>query len=148
MSHSNEVERRFSELRDYFQNRGHNEFDLQDLRGDIIRRARRGETIEYGTLLLRYKISRGGKRGIGTVLGTLSELEPCRQTGCRDPPHLISAIVVRADTGYPSGGFFGVCDVPEDLQRDEREYRNPELTEDEKNYVDRVQRHLKECESA
>jgi len=126
-------------------NRGGNNFDLQDVAEDIRKHARRGETITYGDLMRRFHISRGRTHGIAEVLWRISEREACRLGASHDPPHFISAVVVRAATGYPSGGFFGLAGIPADLERAERSYADHLLSAQEKRYVEKVWNHLRRC---
>ena len=145
MGQCDEVEAEFAELRDYFLNRAQVDFDLQDVVERIQTIARKGTTVTYGDLMKRYHISRGRTHGIAEVLWLVSEREACLVGPSHDPPHFISAVVVRAGTGYPSGGFFGLEGIPPDLQRAERSYGDPALSPQEMRYVQRVWEHLRVC---
>ena len=107
--------------------------------------AKRGRTVTYGDLMKRYRISRGRAHGIAEVLWRISEREACLVGASHDPPHFISAVVVRSGTRYPSGGFFGLEGIPQDLVRAERTYGDPALSIQEKRYVEWVWNHLRSC---
>ncbi len=132
------------ELRNYFRGRSSQHFDLQDLDDKLHDLAGKAKTVTYGKLSRRYAISRGGERGIGNILDIINERERCRSR-CRDSLHHISAVVVLANTDYPSGGFFGVDGLPEGLERSERLWTNPTLSRREKEYIERVWEHLADC---
>jgi len=79
----------------------------RDVRRRLIKAAKSGNTITYGSLMKEFHISRGGgQKSIGHVVGSISEYED--QNG----RPLISAIVVRSGSesricpkGQTGGGF-------------------------------------------
>ncbi len=145
MGHCEEVEEEFAKLRDYFLNRGHHPFDMQDTMNELRDLARGGKTMTYGELMSRFHVSRGRIHGIAELLWRISEMEACLVGPSHDPPHFISAVVVRSTSGYPSGGFFGLAGIPPDLERPERLYVDSVLSDDEKRYVEKIWDHLRHC---
>jgi len=145
VGHCEHVEDKFAELRNYFLSRGGHLFDLEDLMGEIRVKAQEGGTLTYGDLMRRHHISRGRTHGVAEVLWRISEREACLVGVTHDPPHFITAVVVRAGTKYPSGGFFGLEGTPPDLKRSERSYTDPHLTPSERKYVDSIREHLRSC---
>ncbi|HVC26523.1 MAG TPA: hypothetical protein VND40_00025 [Nitrososphaerales archaeon] len=89
----------------------------------------------YGSLMRKFRLSRGaaGGKGVVDVVGEVDRREA--QGGAPG----FAAIVVRKDTGYPGGGFFCWEGVPPALRRAKREGSNPRLTDAEKRYVRRLQ---------
>ncbi len=144
MARCDEVEEEFAKLRDYFRGRHSRHFDMQDLDDELHSLAWKGRTVTYGRLMRRYGISRGGKVGIGNILDILNERERCRSS-CRNSLHHISAVVVLANTDYPSGGFFGVDGLPQGIERSERLWTRPALSPREKEFVERVWEHVEDC---
>ena len=145
MAHCDDVDEGFVDLRDHFLNRGKNPFDLQDVMEEIQALAQEGKTVAYRDFMRRYHITRARTRGIAEVLWAISEKEACLVGPAHDPPHFISAVVVRASTRYPSGGFFGLTGIPPELKRSERRYTDPHLTLPEKKYVESLWEHLRSC---
>ena len=145
MSHCDDVEREFETLRDYFRNCRKDSFDLQVVMKEIRDLARMGARTTYGDLMSRHHISRARKHGIAEVLWIISEREACRAGLSHSPPHFISAVVVRASTGYPSGGLFALTGIPSDLARREWRYGDSHLTLPEKRYVESLWEHLRSC---
>ena len=148
MGSREDAEEDFADWQAYFRNRVSHDFEVQDLEDEVLDMARRGKTATYGKFLRRYRISRGGSRGIGDLLDVLNERERSRASGCEDSFHHVSAVVVLSDTDYPSGGFFGVRGIPASLERGERQWQDPTLSQEEKDFVERVWRHLKDCLAA
>ena len=144
MARRAEVEEAFAELREHFRSRSPHDFELQDMDDELHALASKGETVGYMQLGGRHGLARGGPRGIGTILDTLDERERYG-SGCRSSLHHISAVVVLANTDYPSGGFFGVEGLPPGLERSPRQWTNPTLSRREKDYVESVWRHLQDC---
>ncbi len=145
MGHCDEVEEEFAKLRDYFLNRGNHPFDMQEAMDELRELGRGGKTMTYGELMSRFHVSRGRTHGIAELLWRISEREACSVGLSHDPPHFISAVVVRSISGYPSGGFFGLAGIPPELERSERMYGNPSLSDDEKRYVEMIRDHLRHC---
>ena len=84
------------------------------LRGDLIKTAKQGKTIQYKQLMRRYKIPRGTPNGlgIGWLIGYVSEYES------EHGRPLLSSIVVssgRRDKlypkGFPSPGFLRIDSI-------------------------------------
>ncbi len=145
MGHCDEIEEAFAKLRDYFLNRGNHPFDIQEVMDELRELARGGKTTTYGELMSRFHVSRGRTHGIAELLWRISEREACLVGPSHDPPHFISAVVVRGTSGYPSGGFFGLAGIPSDLERPERTYADSLLSGDEKRYVEKMWGHLRQC---
>lgn len=140
-----DVNEKFADLREHFLNRKENRFDLQDVLEQIRTLAREGQKVAYRDLMRRHHITRARTRGIAEVLWAISEKEACLVGSAHDPPHFITAIVVRASTGYPSGGFFGLAGMPSNLRRGEGRYQDADLTVPEMRYVERIWEHLPTC---
>jgi len=105
----------------------------EDVRRELLAAARRRGTVTYGSLMRRFRLSRG--RGAG-VVGVLGEID--REEARRDAPGF-AAIVVRKDTGYPGGGFFCWEGVPPSLRRPRSRASSPRLSDAEKSYVGELQ---------
>jgi|MudIll2142460700_1097286.scaffolds.fasta_scaffold156659_3 hypothetical protein len=111
----------------------------RDVRRRLIKAAKSGNTITYGSLMKEFHISRGGgQKSIGHVVGSISEYED--QNG----RPLISAIVVRSGSesricpkGQTGGGFFSIptSNIPANLRRQASDMGNPTLTPEEKDFL-------------
>ena len=106
------------------------------LRGDLIKTAKKRETIPYKTLMKRYEISRGTANGlgIGWLVGYVSEYES------EHGRPLISAIVVRRGSqtklfpkGHPGSGFMQIDCIPKAMRRKTRKDRP--LTPKEQRFI-------------
>lgn len=71
---------------------------------------------------------RNGK-AIGEVVGQISEWT------WEEWRIYLSAIVVLKNTGFPGGGFFGLSEIPPEFARDEADWINAKLTQNEKVFV-------------
>ncbi len=109
-----------------------------DVRRELLRAAASGRTVTYGSLMRRFRISRGAPGGKG-IVGVISEID--RYEAQRKAPGF-AAIVVRKDTGYPGGGFFCWDDISAALRRPKNEGSNPRLSDAEKEYVRRLQEEI------
>ncbi len=107
----------------------------EDVRRELVRAARDRKTVTYGSLMRKFRLSRGAPGGKG-VVGVVGEID--RSEARRGAPGF-AAIVVRKDTGFPGGGFFAWEGVPSGLRRPKREGSNPRLTDAEKRYVRELQ---------
>lgn len=145
MNEREDAEEDFAGWRAYFRDRDAHNFELQDLEDIILDLAKEGKTATYGKFLRRYHISRGGLRGIGNLLDAINARGRCRASGCTNSLHHVSAVVVLANTDYPSGGFFGVDGIPAHLERSERQWKNPTLKQEEKDFVKQIWTHLRQC---
>src|SRR5438477_4414715 len=103
----------------------------EDVRRVLLRAARDRRTVTYGSLMKKFRLSRGAPGGKG-VVGVLGEVD--RREAEKGAPGF-AAIVVRKDTGHPGGGFFCWDAVPSALRRPKREGSNPWLSDAEKRYV-------------
>jgi hypothetical protein len=106
-----------------------------DVRRELLRAATDRRTVTYGSLMKKFRLSRGAAEGRG-VVGVVGEVD--RREARRGAPGF-AAIVVRKDTGYPGGGFFCWDGVPPALRRARRESSNPRLSDAEKRYVRKLQ---------
>jgi hypothetical protein len=106
-----------------------------DVRRELLRAAADRRTVTYGSLMRKFRISRGAPGGKG-IIGVIGEID--RHEAQRKSPGF-AAIVVRKDTGYPGGGFFCWDGVPPSLRRAKREGLNPKLSDAEKKYVRKLQ---------
>lgn len=106
-----------------------------DVRRELLNAARDRRTVTYGSLMRRFRLSRGAPGGKG-VVGVVGEVD--RGEALRGAPGF-AAIVVRKDTGYPGGGFFCWNGIPPALRRARREGSNPRLSDAEKRYVKKLQ---------
>jgi hypothetical protein len=102
-----------------------------DVRRELLRAATDHRTVTYGSLMKKFRVSRGasGGKGVVGVIGEIDRLE------ARKGAPGFAAIVVRKDTRYPGGGFFTWDGIPSDLRRPKREGTNPRLSSAEKSYV-------------
>jgi len=107
-----------------------------DVRRELLRAAADRRTVTYGSLMRKFRISRGAPGGKG-IAGVIGEID--RHEAQRKAPGF-AAIVVRKDTGYPGGGFFCWDGVPPALRRAKREGLNPKLSDAEKKYVRKLQK--------
>lgn len=103
-----------------------------DVRRELLRAAACRETVTYGSLMRRFRVSRG-RTGLVRVLGEID-----REEAKAKAPGF-AAIVVRKDTGYPGGGFFCWNGVPSSLKRAEGRGSDPRLSEAETSYVRKLQ---------
>jgi hypothetical protein len=106
-----------------------------DVRRELLRAAVNRRTVTYGSLMRKFRISRGAPGGKG-IAGVIGEID--RHEAQRKAPGF-AAIVVRKDTGYPGGGFFCWDGIPPSLRRPKREGLNPRLSDAEKKYVKKLQ---------
>jgi hypothetical protein len=106
-----------------------------DVRRELLRAAADRRTVTYGSLMRKFRISRGAPGGKG-IVGVIGEID--RHEAQRKAPGF-AAIVVRTDTGYPGGGFFCWDGIPPSLRRAKREGLNPKLSDAEKKYVRKLQ---------
>jgi hypothetical protein len=109
-----------------------------DVRRELLRAARDRRTVTYGSLMRKFRLSRGASGGRG-VVGAIGEVD--RREAQSGAPGF-AAIVVRKDTGYPGGGFFCWDGVPPALRRAKRQGSNPRLSQAEKRYVRRLQEEI------
>lgn len=108
-----------------------------DVRSDGVRliwkSAKRGLTITYGEIMRECGVPRGqpvrNGKAVGDVVGQISEWTR-EEWGI-----YLSAIVVRKNTGYPGGGFFGLRGIPKAFARDEAGWADQRLTADEKIFL-------------
>jgi len=109
------------------------------VRQRLIEVAKKGSTINYKAIYQPLGIARGGhpnaKSTIGNIVGDISKSEYSNKRP------LLSSIVVHKTDGYPAGNFFGLNGIPEQLQRDEKDYRKP-LTSKEKEFVKEEQKRV------
>jgi hypothetical protein len=109
-----------------------------DVRRELLRAASDHKTVTYGSLMKKFRLSRGAPGGKG-VVGAIGEVD--RREAQRGAPGF-GAMVVRKDTGYPGGGFFCWKGVPSALRRPRREGSNPRLSDAEKRYVRKLQEEI------
>ena len=81
---------------------------VERVRPYLIQRAVSGQVVTYGTVAADLGLS---LEASGEVLGAVSESE--LQAG----RPMLSAIVVAAESEFPSSGFFGLSGVQDDLRR-------------------------------
>jgi hypothetical protein len=110
----------------------------EDVRRELLKAAGDRRTVTYGSLMKKFRLSRGAPRGKG-VVGVIGEVDGSE--ALRGAPGF-AAIVVRKDTGYPGGGFFCWDGVPSALRRPKREGSNPRLSDAEKEYVGKSQEEI------
>ena len=102
------------------------------MRVDLLRAARLGKTVAYGTLMKKYRLSRG--HALSRAIGEVD-----RSEYVRGAPGF-AAIIVRNDTGFPGGGYFCDDELPARLRRPSSGASDSRLTAGERRYVRRQQR--------
>jgi hypothetical protein len=110
----------------------------EDVRRELLKAASHQRTVTYGSLMRKFRLSRGAPGGNG-VVGVVGEVD--RREAQKGAPGF-AAIVVRKDTGYPGGGFFCWDGVPSALRRPQREGSNPRLSGAEKKYIRKLQEEI------
>lgn len=114
------------------------------LREDVVRliweSARRGRAITYGEIMRVCHVPRGqlihNGKAVGDVVGEISEWT-WDTWGI-----YLSAIVVRKNTAYPGGGFFGLKGIPTTFARGEEGWSDRRLTADEKGFLRKRQQEV------
>jgi hypothetical protein len=109
-----------------------------DVRRELLSAAADRRTVTYGSLMRKFRISRGAPGGKG-IVGVIGEID--RHEAQRKAPGF-AAIVVRKDTGYPGGGFFCWDGIPPALRRAKREGLDPKMSDAEKKYVRKLQEEI------
>jgi len=104
---------------------------LKRVRSDLMAAAQRRSVVNYGELMKRYHLSRGH------VLSRAIE-EVDRAENEQGMPGF-AAIVVRADTGFPGGGYFCDDGLPPSIRRSRARSPDPRLSAEEI-------RHVKQCQ--
>ena len=113
---------------------------LINLRGDMIRAAKKGQTITYKSLMKKHGVPRGNRygTGIGWLVGHVSEYEH------KNGRPLLSSIVVKSGStskscpkGHPGWGFFRIDGIPPNLGRSTHDDRA--LSQREKAFVFKTQ---------
>ncbi|MDV3244371.1 MAG: hypothetical protein LYZ66_04255 [Nitrososphaerales archaeon] len=94
--------------------------------------AARRRTVTYGTLMRKFRLSRG--KALSGMIGTVDKIE--YEAGAPG----FAAIIVRKDTGYPGGGYFCDDDLPPRLRRPNARSNDPRLSATERGFV-RKQQH-------
>ena len=100
----------------------------------LLRAARGGETVTYGTLMRRFGLSRGK-----VLTGMIAAVD--RKEYASSAPGF-AAIIVRKDTGYPGGGYFCDTSLPRRLRRPKSRGNDPRLSAAERNNIRRKQEEI------
>lgn len=102
----------------------------EEMRRELLKAARARRKVTYGYLMKRFGLTRGGQ-GL-SVVAVLDEIDRGESLAGRPG---FAAIVVRADTGYPGGGFFCWDGLPAHLRRPRERSSDPRLTPEQIGYV-------------
>jgi hypothetical protein len=97
------------------------------MRRSLLATAVRGETITYGTLMKRFRLSRG--RALSKMIAEVDRRE------YDDGAPGFAALIVRKDTGFPGGGYFCDDELPIRLRRPGSKSGAPQLSAAERNYI-------------
>ncbi|HYA56110.1 MAG TPA: low molecular weight phosphatase family protein [Nitrososphaerales archaeon] len=106
----------------------------EDLRRELLRKARVRETLTYGEMMRILGISRGHP-----LFEAISAVD--REEYSRGAPGF-AAIIVRKDTGFPGGGFFCDDSLPSSLRRPISRASDPKLSAAEMNHVKEEQKKI------
>lgn len=104
------------------------------MRKALLATARRRETITYGTLMRRFRLSRG--RALSAMIGEADRAE--YHSGAPG----FAALIVRKDTGFPGGGYFCDGELPPKLRRPRSRGGDPRLSRLEKNHISKQQNRI------
>ena len=102
---------------------------LKGARTLLLASARKRETVTYGRLMKKFRVSRG--KVLSQLIGDVDRKE--YESGAPG----FAAIIVRKDTGYPGGGYFCGDDLPSSLRRPSRRSADPKLSAAEKRHIEK-----------
>ena len=115
--------------------RGENQLSaVEGMRRTLLRAARRGEKVTYGTLMRTFGLSRG--KALTRMIARVDHLEYA--SGAPG----FAAIIVRKDTSYPGGGYFCDSTLPPGLRRSISRSNDPRLTAAEQNHIRQQQERI------
>lgn len=104
------------------------------VRIDLLRAARHGKTVTYGTLMSAFGLSRG--KALTRMIAAVDRHE--YSVGAPG----FAAIVVRKDTGYPGGGYFCDDTLPRRIRRASDRGSDPRLSAAEMAHIKRKRREI------